>query len=143
MYTVTGDEISKFWRNANYITGFINILWISLLVLLIRTIYKMNNDEHPSKNYYYIGPIVVLLSIVVGNIYYIYYVNSKNRPAEKLEKGKVVYFNVSLVPLYLAIVVGMILAAIHSKNEKLNTPQQNVIDDMEHSPLQIIEHGIY
>jgi hypothetical protein len=112
--TVFAATSNFFRKNGNYIGGVFNTLWVGLLIYSIYFIYKLDSMEYPAKKYYYVAPVVALLSIFAANVYYIHYVN-KNKTSEKLDSSRLVYANVSLVPIYLIIATLLILASFSFK----------------------------
>jgi hypothetical protein len=112
--TVFATTSNFFRKNGNYIGGVFNTLWVGLLIYSIYFIYKLDSMEYPAKKYYYVAPVVALLSIFAANVYYIHYVN-KNKTSEKLDSSRLVYANVSLVPIYLIIATLLILASFSFK----------------------------
>lgn len=114
--TVNVASGNFFRKNANYIGGALNTLWVGLLIYSLYLIHTVDSATNPNKKYYYIGPVVGLLSIVIANVFYVLYATNKNRPSDKLESAKFIYANVSMIPIYLAIATVVVIILVSMKS---------------------------
>lgn len=88
---------------GNYVGGTLSFLWVSLAVYSMYVIYKTDGTKEPNKKYYWVGPGITLLLVLIANIYYF---RAKNRISKinELKSVNSTYANIALIPLYLIIV---------------------------------------
>ena len=102
---------SGFLKNyGNYVGGTLSIMWTSLAIYSAYLIVKLKPD---SKNpYFWAGPGILGLLVLVANVYYI---SNKNKGNEEDEQSvKSTYANITLVPFYI-VILGLGFAVIFNK----------------------------
>jgi len=98
-------------KNGHYIGGALSVLWTIISFISIYFIKSIDKTKVPNKNYFWIGPIVGLLLVLIANGYY-FGLTSKPKDEKELNEINSVYANISLIPIYLIIIAFVILLVI-------------------------------
>ncbi len=89
---------------GNYLGGLFSLLWTGLAVYSGLEINKMDSSSNPNKKYYWAGPGILILLVLIANGYYL--TKKSNVDEEVVQSVKSTYANITLVPIYL-IVLGL------------------------------------
>jgi hypothetical protein len=89
---------------GNYLGGLFSLLWIGLAVYSGLEINKMDSISSPNKKYYWAGPGILILLVLIANGYYL--TKKSNKDEEVVKSVRSTYANITLVPIYL-IVLGL------------------------------------
>jgi|LauGreDrversion4_2_1035121.scaffolds.fasta_scaffold110125_2 hypothetical protein len=93
---------------GNYLGGMFSLLWTGLAVYSGLEINKMDSSSNPNKKYYWAGPGILILLVLIANGYYL---TKKSNKDEEVKSARSTYANITLVPIYL-IVLGLGLMII-------------------------------
>ncbi len=93
---------------GNYLGGLFSLLWIGLAIYSGLEINKMDSISSPNKKYYWAGPGILILLVLIANGYYL---TKKSNKDEEVKSARSTYANITLVPIYL-IVLGLGLMII-------------------------------
>ncbi len=69
----------------------------------------MDKTKEPNKNYFWVGPAITLLLVLIANVYY-FRAKHKISKIDELTSVRSNYANISLIPIYLIIVeIGLLI----------------------------------
>ena len=99
---------------GNYVGGTFSLLWTGLAVYSIYIIWSMDKSKEKNKDYYWAGPGITLLLVLIANGYY-FNAKGKAKNKEELNSTKSTYANISLIPIYLIVAAVGILILVNIK----------------------------
>ena len=90
--------------HGNYLGGTLSLIWTGLAIYSGLLVSKMDPIKTPNKKYYWAGPGILILLVLIANGYY--WTKKSNDNEEEVKSVKSTYGNITLVPIYL-IVLGL------------------------------------